>query len=151
MLRVRLAKERDSRTIHDWRNDKLTRQMSHIADKVDWSTHCQWFALSIKDEKRLLVICETSNTREKVAVVRFDVEKERALISINLAPEMRGKKMAKKCLRNALALFFVKFPQVHFIEAEIKSYNIASRRTFEGVGFQCVIESEGVCHYAHHF
>ena len=60
---------------------------------IEWDGHRYWFAASLTNPNRLLVMCEDDNTNEKVAIVRFDVENERALISINLAPKMRGKAM----------------------------------------------------------
>ena len=91
--KTRKANESDSKDIFDWRNDKLVRQMSHTTDLVEWDGHSAWFAASLTNPNRLLVMCEDDNTNEKVAIVRFDVENERALISINLAPKMRGKAM----------------------------------------------------------
>ena len=91
MPNVRKANESDSRDIFEWRNDELTRQMSHTTDLVEWDGHSAWFAASLANTKRLLVICEDESTDEKVAIVRFDIEDERALISINLSPQMRGK------------------------------------------------------------
>ncbi len=44
MPNVRKANESDSRDIFDWRNDELTRQMSHTTDLVEWDGHSAWFA-----------------------------------------------------------------------------------------------------------
>ena len=135
---VRRADERDSRDIFDWRNDELTVEMSHTTDVVEWDGHSRWFAASLTDHNKLLVICEEEITAEKVAVVRFDVEDDRALISINLSPLMRGKGKAKACLKDAIQYFISVYPNVGSIDAEIKSVNVASQRSFEGVGFELV-------------
>ena len=105
MPNTRKATEDDCKDIFDWRNDELTRQMSHTTDLVEWSGHSAWFAASLTNIKRLLVICEDEDTDEKVAIVRFDIEDKRALISINLSPKMRGKRKAKGCLRDAISFF----------------------------------------------
>ena len=39
MPHIRKANEDDSRDIFDWRNDELTRHMSHTSDFVDWNGH----------------------------------------------------------------------------------------------------------------
>jgi hypothetical protein len=39
MPKIRKANEGDSRDIFDWRNDELTRQMSHTTDLVKWREH----------------------------------------------------------------------------------------------------------------
>lgn len=147
MPNIRKADESDSRDIFDWRNDELTRQMSHTTDLVEWDSHSAWFAASLANTKRLLVICEDEDTDEKVAIVRFDIEDERALISINLSPKMRGKRKAKGCLRDAIFFFQKYFPDVRFIDAEIKPINVLSQQSFMGVGFILVKEDADVLHY----
>ena len=147
MPNVRKANESDSRDIFDWRNDELTRQMSHTTDLVEWDGHSAWFAAALNNTKRLLVICENEDTDEKAATVRFDIEDERALISINLSPQMRGKREAKGCLRDAIAFFQKYFSDVCFIDAEIKSINIPSQQSFVGVGFVLVKQDADVLYY----
>ena len=147
MPNIRKANESDSKDIFDWRNDEFTRQMSHITDLVDWERHSSWFAASLTNANRLLVICEDEGTNEKVAIVRFDVEEERALISINLSPKMRGKRKAKGCLRDAISFFQKSFSYVRFINAEIKSINVPSQQSFMGVGFVLVKEDADVLYY----
>jgi sialic acid synthase SpsE len=58
MLNVREAEEKDSADIYEWRNDELTRQMAHTTDLVEWEGHSKWFAASLINENRLLVICD---------------------------------------------------------------------------------------------
>ena len=113
MPNIRKANENDSRDIFEWRNDELTRQMSHTTDLVEWGGHSARFAASLANTKCLLVICEDESTDEKVAIVRFDIEDERALISINLSPKMRGKGKAKGCLKDAI-FFFKKYSSFSF-------------------------------------
>ena len=135
MIKTRKAELSDSKIIFEWRNDQLTRAMSHSTDIVDWEGHNNLFASSLKNKHRLLLLCEDENDFNKIAVVRFDVESSRALVSINLAPNMRGKGLSKQCLREALTSFKNEFPQVIALDAEIKLRNIASQRLFESVGF----------------
>ena len=147
MPSVRRADELDSKDIFDWRNDALTRRMSHSTDLVEWDAHMRWFAASLSNPNRLLIICEDENSNAKVAVVRFDIKSVRALISINLSPNMRGKGKAKQCLKDSIALFQTICPKVRFIDAEIKPINTASQHSFIGVGFTLLGEKEGVLRY----
>jgi len=57
MIKARIAEEKDSKTIYDWRNDALTRQMFHTTEFVEWEGHSKWFALSLTNPNRLLVMC----------------------------------------------------------------------------------------------
>jgi len=135
MIKTRVATIMDSKDIFEWRNDKLTRTMSHTTDIVDWEGHSAWFASSLENKNRLLLLCENKNDSKKMAVVHFDVNYTRALVSINLAPDMRGKGISKQCLSGSIESFKNEFPQVTALAAEIKLENIASQRLFKSIGF----------------
>ena len=135
MIKTRKAGLKDSKIIFEWRNDELTRTMSHTTDIVDWERHSAWFASSLENKNRLLLLCENKNESKKMAVVRFDVNSTRALVSINLAPDMRGKGISKQCLSGSIERFKNEFPQVTALDAEIKLENVASQRLFKSIGF----------------
>ena len=116
--------------------------MSHTSDLLDWNSHIGWFVASLTNKNRLIVMCEDENTNEKIAMVRFDVEDDRALISINLSPKMRGKRKAKGCLSDAISFFQMYFSDVKFIVAKIKSINIPSQKMFMSVGFVLVKKND---------
>jgi RimJ/RimL family protein N-acetyltransferase len=147
MPNIRKANEDDSGDIFDWLNDDFTRQMSHNSDFVDWNGHSGWFEASLDNKNRLIVMCEDESTNKKLAMVRFDVEDDRALISINLSPKMRGKRKAKGCLSDAISFFQKYFSEIRFIDAEIKSINAPSKKLFKGVGFVFVKENADVLYY----
>lgn len=147
MLYIRKANDGDSRDIFDWRNDELTRQMSNKSDFINWKRHSGWFAASLTNKNRLILICEEKITNEKVAMVRFDVEGNRALISINLSPKMRGKQKAKRCLGDAISFFQKSYSNVQFIDAEIKSINTVSQKSFIGAGFVLLKEDADVLYF----
>ncbi len=92
-------------------------------------------------------MCEEAITLEKVAIVRFDVADRRALISINLSPLKRGTGMAESCLSGAIDFFAASYPLVRTINAEIKRVNVASKRSFERVGFVFVRVEAHVLYY----
>ena len=135
MIKTRKAGLKDSKIIFEWRNDELTRTMSHTKDIVDWEGHSAWFASSLENKNRLLLLCENKNDSKKMAVVRFDVNSTRALVSINLAPDMRGKGISKQCLSGSIESFKNEFPQVTALDAEIKLENITSQKLFKSIGF----------------
>ena len=147
MINVRRAHENDSSDVFKWRNDEITQKMSHTKEAVEWEGHSKWFTTSLTNESRLLVMCEESNSSSNVAIVRFDVENFRALISINLSPRMRGRGLAKTCLNSGVNFFKTEFPQINYIDAEIESINLFSRRAFESVDFQLIKETNGVLYY----
>ena len=130
MLVVRKANDGESKYIFDWRNDALTRQMSHNTDYVEWDRHSNWFSSSLTNENRLLIMCEKKDTLEKIAIVRFDVDEGRALVSINLNPNQRGKGLAKVCLTNSINYFSKYFSDINKMVAEIKKKILQVEKRF---------------------
>ena len=142
-LAIRFATPNDSSDIFDWRNDNLSRKMASQSDFIEWEDHQKWFQAKLASENTFFLICEVSSfLNEKVGVVRFDFSdsKKEAKISINLSPKMRGKGYAKLCLKFAVDFLLKVEPLCLKIHAEIKDVNIASRKSFEGVGFCKVSE-----------
>ena len=135
MVSVRLANLSDSKEVFNWRNDNTTRKMSHTNDIIDWQEHNHWFDSNLESKSQCLLICYIEETHEKVAAVRFNLQNNIAIISINLSPSMRGKGFAVPCLNEAIDYFISKFSSLSIIEAEIKPVNLASIKAFEAVGF----------------
>ena len=134
-LLIRLATDSDSKNIFEWRNDLLVRRMSHTTKIVEWEQHINWFANSLNSENRILLICE-QNFVNKIAVVRFDISESGALVSINLNPIKRGKNLAKVSLIKSIEFFSNKYASTKKLFAEVNEENIASKKTFLGVGFE---------------
>ena len=135
MISLRLANLSDSKEVFNWRNDITTRKMSHTNDIIDWQEHNHWFDSNLESKSQCLLICYIEETHEKVAAVRFNLQNNIAIISINLSPSMRGKGFAVPCLNGAIDYFISKFSSLSIIEAEIKPVNLASIKAFEAVGF----------------
>ena len=134
-LLIRLATDSDSKNIFDWRNDTFTRSMSHTTKIVEWKQHLKWFQNSLDSENRMLLICE-HDIFNKIAVVRFDIYESRTLISINLNPSKRGQNLGKESLIKSIEFFLKKYPSANKLFAEVNEENIASIKTFLGVGFE---------------
>ena len=147
MIKVRKASLLDSKDIHEWRNDGLTRKMSLISDYIEWDDHVKWFESSLTNERRLLLICEESDSKDKCAFVKFEIQDHRALTSINLSPCKRGKGLAHDCLKKAISFCRSNFPSIHFFDAEIKRVNSASQHLFEKSGFNFKQELKAVLYY----
>ena len=121
--------------------------MSHVTGIVQWEVHSAWYTSSLENKNRLLLLCESQSDSKKVAIVRFDINFSRALVSINLSPEMRGKGVSKQCLSDSITYFKYEFPRVNALDAEIKLENIASQRLFKSVGFVKVRKDINTLYY----
>ena len=116
MVKVREASPEDCLDIYRWRNDEVTRQMSQTTDKVARKEHEEWFAASLKNRRRLLVICE-DECGDKIGIVHFEVKGNRALISINIAPHQRGRGLARACITEGIALLNSRFENIHVVKS----------------------------------
>ncbi len=89
-----------SELIWKWRNDPATRAASKNAEEISWDGHQRWYenVLSAPDRHLLIGVKDS----EPIGVVRFDLlpamrgeapaqAKDRWEISINMAPEARGR------------------------------------------------------------
>jgi UDP-2,4-diacetamido-2,4,6-trideoxy-beta-L-altropyranose hydrolase len=70
-----------------------------------------------------------------VGVLRYDLEQERAIVSINLAPEWRGRGLGAQLLRSGTEWMRRYHPTVREIRAEVLHQNMASHAVFVGAGY----------------
>ena len=132
---IRNADQLDCNDVFDWRNDPMSKKMSHNSKHVSWDEHLAWFSDSLKDPSRALFICEDPSSNIKIGIVRFDLIDDSSTVSINLAPDMRGKGFSAICLTSSIDFFRKRFPHISVINATIKSSNIKSQKSFMRAGF----------------
>ena len=123
--------KKDSLDIWLWRNDKATIFFSKNRKKINFQSHTKWLRkilLNPKIKFYMGFLLEKNKEKKKVGVVRFNIKNQYALISINLNPAMRGKKMSYVLLAGAINKF-LKFKKIKLI-AEIKNNNLASINCF---------------------
>lgn len=124
----------DSGLLHAWANDPLTRAMSFRADPIPLHEHERWLRSKLTDERcRFFLVLGPSG--EPVGTARFDfTSSERAEISLSLAPEARGRRLATPAIEAALRAL-AESAQPEEVVAFIKAENLASLRAFERAGF----------------
>lgn len=124
-LAIRRATEADARRVWEWRNDPLSRAASRTTKAIAWEDHARWFPQAL--ETRVILIGEQDG--EAIGMVRFDPDDGGWRVSINLAPEHRGKALGQSLLTLAMA-------QVEgTLLAEVREGNAASERLFDACGF----------------
>lgn len=134
---VRPAVTADSTQVFAWRNDELSRQNSRTTSLVEWHDHENWFAACLESTERLMLIAFLQSApATMVGVVRFDLCEHNARVSINLAPALRGKKLAQPSLQAALNYLGRANLEITRVKAEIRSENVISRKLFEASGFE---------------
>jgi len=133
-LNLRVAAVKDIDDLYEWANDPNTRKNSYNQKKIDYTSHVEWFQHKLNSPDCEFLIFE-NEINEKLGFVRFDRAKENTwIISINVAPEQRGKGYSVELLRKGSTYLAEKHAEV-LIKAFIKEVNIASKIVFERAGF----------------
>jgi RimJ/RimL family protein N-acetyltransferase len=141
-LFFRRAGLHDARTIFEWRNHPLIRQMSSQKKSFSFEQHLAWFEGLLRSDDKYLLIGEYEGNA--IGVVRFDCDTDKsASISIYLVPERINTGMGFSLLLAAVDWCWAN-TQVHSINAVVLQGNVASQKVFEYVGFEKVSE-EAYC------
>lgn len=134
MLDLRQATMGDSDRLFTWRNDPVTRQWSASTAEIRREDHDRWMQLNVLQgyPAHLVLIADTDIG--PVGTVRFDGVKKDVMsysVSINVAPEHRGKKYGYAMLDLACKMM----PDSTLL-ADIKTRNLASHSIFRKCGFE---------------
>jgi RimJ/RimL family protein N-acetyltransferase len=126
---VRPANHADSALLLAWRNDPETRAWSRTTDPVARPDHEAWLAKVLADPDRRLLVAE--HDHHPVGTVRFDRDGDHWEISITVAPEARGRKLAVPVLLAAERVL----PRGTTVRACVHQDNGASRALFRRAGY----------------
>jgi UDP-2,4-diacetamido-2,4,6-trideoxy-beta-L-altropyranose hydrolase len=144
------ANASDCNRIFQWANDKDTRCYSFNQEVINWDEHCIWLSQRLADPNCLLLICQ-DELGNALGVVRFDIESDEAVVSINLNQEVRGTGWSGFIIMRATDELFKRRHDISKLNAFIKIQNIRSIRAFERAGFlrmgPCSIKGNEAWHY----
>jgi UDP-2,4-diacetamido-2,4,6-trideoxy-beta-L-altropyranose hydrolase len=133
-LKIRMAREDDSRNVFEWRNHPSVRAVSRSVDIIDWESHQRWFASILSAPDRCLLIGQIEGL--PIGVVRFDTHAEEAEVSIYLVPGANASGQGRSLLRSAERWLSANRPAVERIRAQVLGHNDHSRRLFSAAGYQ---------------
>jgi RimJ/RimL family protein N-acetyltransferase len=145
MIMMRPATPADSDLLFAWRNDPGTQAASRSTAPVPREDHERWMQFNVAYGYPQHLVMIADSDIGSLGVVRFDMDKADVLaceVSITIAPEHRGKGMAKDILSQACG-----YMHEYRIDAEVKHENIGSRRLFERCGFEEIGRSSGYLRY----
>jgi RimJ/RimL family protein N-acetyltransferase len=114
-----------------WRNDKMSIFFSKNRKEITLECHNKWFSKNLTNTKIISykgILISKKGKIKKVGVVRFNIKNKYALVSINLNPTLRGKRLSYALLSGGIKKF-LKFKKLKLI-AEIKKNNLASIKCF---------------------
>ena len=133
---LRPATAADVDRVYAWANDPLTRAVSFSSAEITYSEHVAWFTQQLeRSDRNLLIAMSTEHPAAAIATIRIDraAQPGVCIISINLAPEARGRGLGTAALEAATAsAAALGFSRIH---ALIRPDNQASIRAFTRAGY----------------
>ena len=131
IVRARRATESDARLLLDWRNDAATREASRSTDLVSWRDHQAWLRATLLRSDRILLVMEAP---EPVGAVRWDrLDRESWELSITLAPNVRGRGLARLVLAAGEAALAAEAPRR--LVAVVRERNGVAQGLFRSAGY----------------
>jgi len=131
---LRKFSEKDIKTIYELSNDSEVRNVSINTNDILWEEHTIWFNKTLTDKDAYNLIAET-NDAKFIGQIKFNIEKEIALISISIHNYFRGKGYATNVLKLSCEDFFNSFTKIDTIGAYILKDNFRSIKSFTNAGF----------------
>jgi len=148
-LKLRPVDSGDCSLLWQWTNESKVRSASFSQEPVPWERHVQWFQSKLADRNAHLLVA-TDSASAPVGIVRFQVEGTRAIVSISIDENSRGKGYGHAILTKAVREFF-QSTAVAVVEAYVRPENEASLRLFGSAGFERDRTSGAEKHSAVHF
>lgn len=126
-ISFRKAEENDILQVYNWSNDTLVRQNSYNSDSIKLEAHKAWYLQKVKDKNTLFLIALVN--KKPAGIVRYEIDKEHAVIGILVSKAFRGQKLATDFLISSAEQYFNTFNVP--VLAYIKKENIASVKAFK--------------------
>ena len=130
---LRLAQEGDSRLIWEWANDPNARAASFSPEPIPWEQHVEWFTAQILDPRTVFYIA-TDSKGFPLGQIRYHVAGREAILSVSVAPELRGKGLGSIMIQVASQKVFAS-QNIEMIKAYVKPTNMVSVGVFLKAGF----------------
>lgn len=137
-VKIRVVNENDIWTIYEWSNDPVTRSNSFYTKPLNREDHKKWFTNKFDNKESILLIGELED--KAFGLVRYEIEDNRSVVGINISKDYRGRGLAAKILKLSLQVYHTICDKP--IDAYIKIENLASKKTFEKVGYQYIGNEE---------
>jgi RimJ/RimL family protein N-acetyltransferase len=141
-LELRRATAADEARLLAWRNDPETRAQAFTSHVVKPDEHRRWLRARLDDPNMLLTIAEHDGG--PAGTVRLDRHGPAIVeLSLTIAPEYRGRGLAKEAIRLGVGQARDRLHAATVI-ARIKATNTASVGAFAAAGFTRRREGQGV-------
>lgn len=130
---IRPATTDDCRDVFVIISDPVVRHATFKQRAIPWDEHQRWFQSALKNPDRLLFIIE-DNDNNTLGMLRFDIQKEHADVSIVLNRTSRGCGYGTLALESGCEKIF-RQKGITVFRAHVKTGNIPSCKAFAKSGF----------------
>ncbi len=131
---LRQAREQDCDAVYEWRNAEEVRQSSFASHALSLEEHRSWFAKTLANPNRALLIGSVDGS--PIGVLRFDFAADAtATVSIYLVPGHSGRGLGTALLGAGSSWIRKKKQQITELRAEIRPENAASKAAFLAAGY----------------
>lgn len=132
-LSLRPVQPDDMELLFNWANEESVRANSRSPEPIELTAHEKWFESKLSAEDTFIYVSEFE--QQPIGQVRFDQREDGSFeIDYSVDVHHRGKGLGKHIIALGIALMRRKDKSVK-IKAAVKPNNIASRKVFEGLGF----------------
>jgi UDP-2,4-diacetamido-2,4,6-trideoxy-beta-L-altropyranose hydrolase len=138
MIHFRKAHLNDLITYFDWVSDDSVVENSISKVKITLEEHTKWFKKSIENHEKFMLIFFENKT--PIGQVRIENQNKENVVDISIDRKFRGKKIGSTILKSSCIEFLKNNPTS--LTAYILKENIASKKSFEAIGFKFESESE---------
>lgn len=128
-VQIRLATKLDSENIFSWRNHPSVRKYSKSNQIISWQDHEVWLERACRVDDQPLLIGELEG--RPIGVVRFEIKKDVAEVSIYLVQEPFCRGFGKRLLSAAEKWLTTNYAMVGSLRAVVLRENEPSIRLFE--------------------
>ncbi len=131
---LRPARQGDCEAVWYWRNAPEVRRYSGDGEVIAWPVHRAWFESVLANPSRHLLIGESEG--RPVGVLRFDLARDEAEVSIYLCPDKHGQGYGAALLAQGHRWLREHCPGLRRVIAEVRSDNTASLALFRAQGYR---------------
>ena len=130
----RLAQKKDQKQLLKWANDISVRKISKRKKKISFIEHEKWFNKKLNNQNCKMYIFYIKN--KFIGQVRLDKVKNKNLITYSVDEKYRRKGYGKEILNKAINKIKKKI-KLKEVYAKVVKNNIASKKIFEALSFEC--------------
>ena len=138
---LRKAAAQDSQRLWAWRNHPEVRKNFFNDQIVPWEEHQGWYDKKLRASSTKIYVAAFKHN--DVGVIRFDIDENKARVSVTVDPKYFGQGFGVKIIQLGTEAFWEEDGFKRPIIAEIKTENSVSQKAFSRAGYRLREEVDG--------